>query len=236
MKRLAAMTWMVLMMTGAAFGDDAAELQKLRAENAQLKARVAELEKQLGMAQQEKRKLAAEKQAIVAEREQAAAEQRDFYIAKEYNKDAGRTELTSRVTAMVNENRGQLRRHWLSLAAEYAGAPGTKPDRVSMIISTYATGRDYRSVDSVRFTIGQQTFEVPVVHYDSKVRLSGSPKNRIRNDDETITLGLTLDQLKAIAAAYGSTDVTGRLATQGFTLTREQINMCRAMVDELGLK
>ncbi|QNN22220.1 hypothetical protein HED60_08015 [Planctomycetales bacterium ZRK34] len=237
MKRMIGSALVLLLVAGAAWGDDAAELQKLRAENAQLKARVAELEKQLGIAQQQKQQLAAEKQAMVTEREQAAAEQRDFYIASEYNQQSGRTEVTSRVTTMVNEDRGQLRRHWMSLAAEYAGQPGSaKPNQIDLVIQTYATGRKYRSVDDVRFTIGTQSFEAPVANYDSKMRLSGSPKNRTRNDDEYITIRLTLEQFKAVANAYGSTNVTGQLGHQGFTLTRDQINMCRAMLDELGLK
>lgn len=241
MKRLGMAMLIVLAAGGALRADEAAEMRRLREENARLKARVAELEKQLGIVQQQKQELAAQKQqlaeakqAIEAEREQAAAEQRDFYIAREVDDKTGRTELTTRVSAMVNDNRGQLRRHWMNLVARRPD--GAVPDHVDLVIQTYATGRGYRSVDNIPFTVGETTFEAPVVEYDSKMRLSGSPRNRIRNDDEYLTIRLTLDQLKRIAEAHGSTDVTGRLGHQGFALTREQINMFRAMADELGVK
>jgi len=222
----------VMLAAGGALADDAAELEKLREENARLKARVAELEKQLGIVKQQKQQLAAEKEAIAQEQAAVESEQREYYLDREYNDEAGRTTITTRVSGLRTPRGGVLRHHWLRFEADYAGQPGSaRPDTVLAKIETHASGKVYSRVDAVVFNTPHGPINAPVVDYDNKVRLSGGVRNRRRVDDEYISAKLTPRQISQLAAA---SEVSGKLGSEPFVLSREHIRILRALDKELG--
>ncbi|MBI1368265.1 MAG: hypothetical protein GC162_06385 [Planctomycetes bacterium] len=225
----------VLMIMSATVRAADSEVEQLRKENAALKARVAELEKQLGVAQQQNQQLVQEKQAIVQQQTQDKADARAYYLAKDYDGDENETEIASRVLPMQTTKGGTLRRHWLSLADHYKGKERSGPPAsVDLYVQTYATGIAYRDVEQIVFNVGAESIVCPVKHYSSSMRAVPTTRRRERTDDETVKAELSIDNLKKLAAAPG--EIVGHMGTLEFTISREQANLFRAMVDELGVK
>lgn len=205
------------------------EVERLRAENARLRARIAELERQLATLRQEKQQIAAEKQQMQQQAEAEESEQRDYYLDRQYDADADRTTITTRVGGLRTERGGQWRRHWLHLEAEREGETG-KPRHIHFNIETFATGKIYDRIEAITLTAGQTRVEAEVVEYDNQIRTTGSPKNRRRSDDETLVAAITLDELRQLAAA---SEVTGRMGTRTFQLSRDHVRALRALLGEL---
>lgn len=224
----------------AVFADDAAEVERLRAENAALKAKVAELEAQLGktiealeVTKTKVVEVAAERNELATQKAEADQQRREYFVEREYDAGADKTRVMSRVSKLT-VTKGAKYRHWFNLYAEHPGeVAAAMPKQLNLVIQTSFSGTEYRGIDDVTLLVDGEAIELTVAGYDNVFRSSGSPRNRTRKDDETVMLAVPLDAARKIAQAK---TVTGQMKRNTVEFERHHIEAFAAILDELRVK
>ena len=239
-QRMIAIVLVLVALAQGAFADDAAELVKLREENAALKARVAELEAQLGQMvealEQTKTRVVevqAERNELAAAKAEAEQQRREYFVEREYDAGADKTRIMSRVSKL-RVTKGAKYRHWFNLYAEHPGkTAASMPKQLNLVIQTSFSGTEYRGMDDVVLDVDGEAITLKVAGYDNVFRSGGSSRNRTRRDDETVMLAVPLDAARKIAKAKS---VTGRMKSNTIAFERQHVEAFAAILDELEAK
>lgn len=233
MKQIA-IAFLILTLTAPAFAD---ELQELRDEVAALRARNAQLNEQLAELTREKERLIQQTEELTQQTEQltelAGMTPQGDRVASQaalietiYREDSDSTLVRSRPESL-EVTAGTSQPHYLTLVYTY---PGESPDGLARPVRWYiqsqSTDGDYRRLDTMTVTLdGEETLELPVLDYDSKLRASIG-RGTSRRGSETLMFELDPDTVRRIAAA---TTVTGKMGVVEFKLSPDQIATFKAM-------
>lgn len=239
-QHITAVALVLAALAPTAFANDAAELERLRAENAALKAKVAELEAQLGktveVLEETKEQVAeveAQRNELATQKAEAEQQRREYFVEREYDSSADKTKIMSRVSKL-RVTKGAKYRHWFNLYAQHSGKiPASMPKQLNLVIQTSFSGTEYRGIDDVTLLVDGEVIRLDVAGYDNVFRSSGSPRNRTRKDDETVMLAVPLEAARKIAEAK---TVTGRMKTNSIVFDRQHIEAFAAILDELKVK
>lgn len=218
--------------------DVAAELERLRAENAALKQRVAELEAKIAKLEDREQDLETQKEQLeqlagVTTTGQRVESQR-ANITSDYNDDEDKTVVRTKPNKL-SLTHGSRADHYLSLAYSYPGEKREgEPEHVTLFIQSMASGGAYNADTRLELTLGEdQAITVEPSSYDrDRQRRSRGSRTLSRHDDETLVYLLSWAQLEALA---GANEVTGRVGPTRFTLTADQIAAFKALVTRVEL-
>lgn len=199
--------------------DPAAELQRLRDENARLKA--------------ENARLRSEKQTVEVEVEELREHTADLAeeaaapppLTTTVDEPTGTTTVTAEATRLQVTS-GTRARHWVAFRSARAATDSGSP-RIYMYVSTNFSGGIYRGVDTLRLSVDGETFDCPVVSYKARPVTMGTTKKRLRRDNESLIVALPP---AAVTRMEGASRVTGRLGRAEFTLSGAQLSAMRAVV------
>ena len=245
---------MLVLVALPMWGDEnqAAELERLRAENAELKARVVQLEAQLteltrsspasaDMDSTESQRVAELEQKVQTLEQLAGVtatgekvESKRALIKTEYYKKANETVVRTQPERM-SITHGSRHDHWLSFAYAYPGEQlDGEPEKVTLFIQTQLTGGDYDAKTQLTFTLdAADKLTLTPASYDrvhKRSRTGGT--TTARKDNETLVYTFTWPQFQQLARAY---EVEGTLGKVRFKLTGDQLADLKALRERVRL-
>jgi len=239
MPRFTPLLLLITLLAVPAFAEEpAAEIERLRRENAALRARVAELEAKIQRLENRGQDLEAEKQQL----EQLAGvttsgqkiESKRALIQSEFNDQSGRTVVRSKPEKLTITH-GSRDDHYFSLAYSYPGqTPETEPEHVTVFIQSIMSGGVYGPDTALELTLDDgEAMTIPASDYDrvSKQTRIGQ-KAGSRTDNETLTYKLNWQQLRRLARAV---EAGGKIGNTRFELTGDQLATFKAVRERVNL-
>ena len=205
------------------------EIEALKKQNAALESKIQSLlnsqKNNTDKSEDHARKLkAALDRAAAAEASAAADPLSDArFVVITQDQKKGQTQMIS-VPYDLTMTHGTRQKHVLRTMAIYSQSKADSTQLV-LVINSGFTGRSYKEIKTVAFTIGEDTLHLPVASYKSQFRRSGG-RNPKRIDDEAVTVSITSKQLTQIAT---SQKVIGMIGLNRFEMTLEMLTAMNAV-------
>lgn len=216
---------------------------ELREENRELNAKVVELQAKLTQSLTQTQKAETKNTELQQQADRLAQQTQQLRVvagvapvdpksgaakpnfSQAINDETG-AEYWRSVTLPIEPKAGSRAGHWMGVVHDpvQAEAPPPEAHAVRLIIRTQFSGRLYRDDVRAQVLSAGEPIDLTVVRYDRDARRStGKVKRDI--SDETLVLGLTLDQAQAVAQAIQPRLELGRVTLE---LTAEHLALIRA--------
>jgi hypothetical protein len=150
------------------------------------------------------------------ERQEEVKQRQAIFVARDYDAGANKTDLTTRAMPL-QPTRGTRAKHWIDLAANYAGKTAGGNTNITLGVQTQYSGSTHRNAKTLSFSADGATVTATRTNYDRLRRVSGSAKNRKDNSDEYLTFTLSAADARTLGKAV---KVTGKLGYVEFALPR----------------
>lgn len=252
---LIALTAALLLAPAPAHADEAdpqariaeleAEVAQLRRDNAALRQALKESQQKIAAIEQKNQTLSSqltteqaraatamqENQRLEQSVREAEAQQPNL-VDKQFDPTSGRTTLSVPATN-ANATHGTRADTTLAFSHSFPGQqpPASASGIVTLDVQAFRSGGIYRTVNQATLIADGKEYKADLTDYESVVRWGGSTRNRIRLDDESFSLKLPIESIRAAANAQ---DLELQIGRATFRLDRLQSQSLRQLLANAG--